>query len=111
MKIYSQADLVAELCEIFPEFAVCWKEDNWSEEFRSTSLHSVYMSLLPFLSQISPTQKQWQRFADHLSNAVASGGDQENAADTCVLEHLHQVKLNKTLRPLLSKEARAYVRA
>jgi hypothetical protein len=111
MKTYSQADLLADLCEIFPEFAACWEEDNELDEFRSSSLHSVYMSLLPFLSQISPTPKQWQRLADHLSNAVASGGDQENAADTCVLEHLHQVNLGKTLRPLLSNEARAYVRA
>jgi hypothetical protein len=111
MKLHSQADLVAELCEIFPEFAAYWAEDNEFDEFRSSSLHSVYMSLLPFLSEISPNPKQWQRFADHLSNAVAAGGDRENAADTCVLEHLHQVKLNKTLRPLLSKEARAYVRA
>jgi hypothetical protein len=111
MKIYAQADLLAELCEIFPEFAAYWEEDNELDEFRSTSLHSVYMSLLPFLSQISPNQKQWQRFADHLNNAVASGGDQENAADTCVLEHLHQVKLNRILRPLLSKKAKVYVRA
>jgi len=38
------------------------------------------------------------------------GGDRENVANTCVLEHLHQVKLNRILRPLLSKEARLYVR-
>ena len=111
MKSYSQADLLNDLIGIFPEFAACWEEDNELEEYRSLSLHSVYMSLLPFLSQIAPTQKQWQLLADHLSNAVASSGDRENAADTCVLEHLHQVKLNKILRPLLSKEAQTYVRA
>lgn len=111
MNQYSQAVLLAELYEIFPEFPAYWEKDKELDEFRSSSLHCVYLSLLPFLSQISPTQKQWQRFADHLSNAVAMGGDPLNAADTCILEHLHQVKRDKTLRPLLSKEARAYVRA
>ena len=111
MKPYDQPDLIRDLVQIFPEFASYWAEDNEDEEVRSSSLHSVYMSFLPFLGTVQPTQKQWRLLADHLSKAVASGGAQENAADTCVLEHLHQVRLNKILRPLLSKEAQAYVRA
>ena len=59
---------------------------------------------------VQPMPEQWQLLADHFSEAVASGGDWEIAADTCVLEHLHQIKLNRILRPLLSKEAQAYVR-
>ncbi|MEP7044321.1 MAG: hypothetical protein ABI843_14755, partial [Dokdonella sp.] len=111
MKRYEQSDLVNDLVRIFPEFSTYWEEDNAGGEFRSSGLHSVYMSFLPFLASVQPTKGQWQFLADHLSNAVASGGDWENAADTCVLEHLHQVKLNKILRPLLSTEARACVRA
>jgi hypothetical protein len=111
MKEYDQQDLVNDLIRIFPEFALEWEEDNEDVEFRSTSLHSVYMSFLPILGRGQPSQRQWQLLADHLSKAVAAGGDRENAADTCVLEYLHQVRLNKILRPLLSKEARAYVRA
>lgn len=106
-----QDDLLAELVRIFPEFRAVWEEDNGDEEFRSSSLHSVYISFLPFVAVAHPTQKQWQLLADHLGEAVASGGDRENAADTCVLEHLHQVRLDKILRPLLSKAALAYVRA
>lgn len=111
MNSYQQSDLVEELVQIFPEFLAYWAEDNADDEFRSSSLHRVYMSFLPFLATVQPTQQQWQRLADHLSSAVAYGGDRENAADTCVLEHLHQVKLNRILRPLLSEQARSYVRA
>jgi len=111
MNTYNQDDLLAELVTMFPEFRAVWEEGNEDEEFRSASLHSVYMSFLPFVAVAQPTQKQWQLLADHLSEAVASGGDRENAADTCVLEHLHHVRLNKVLRPLLSKAAQAYVRA
>ena len=111
MKTYEQIDLVNDLIRIFPEFASYWEEDNEDLEFRSFSLHSVYMSFLPFLGNIQPTKIQWRLLANHLSKEVASGGNRENAADTCVLEHLHQVRLNKILRPLLSKEAQAYVRA
>lgn len=110
MKEYEQADLVNDLVAIFPDFALWWEKDSEEDEFRSSSLHSVYMSFLPFLGDVTPTQKQWRLLADHLSKAVAAGGDRENAVDTCVLEHLHQVKLNRVVRPLLSKKARAYVR-
>jgi hypothetical protein len=110
MRTYSQADLVSDLIGIFPEFASCW-EDNVDEESRSSNLHSVYISFLPFLGRIQPTQRQWQLLADHLSKAVASGGEQGNAADTCVLEHLHQVGLNRVIRPLLSRQAQSCVRA
>jgi len=111
MDAYGQSDLVNDLAKIFPGFAAYWAEDNEDGESWPSSLHSVYMSFVPFLSTVQPTPKQWQLLADHFSEAVASGGDWENAADTCVLEHLHQIKLNGILRPLLSKEARAYVRA
>lgn len=113
MKTYEQSDLVNDLTRIFPEFALYWEKDNENEdeEFRSSSLHSAYMSLLPFLARTNPTQQQWQLFADHLSNAVACGGVQENAADTCVLEHLHQMKLDGILRTMLSREAQAYLRS
>lgn len=110
MEAYTKSDLVEELLQIFPEFLYHWKTENKEEDFSSKNLHSVYICFLPFLSRVQPTEIQWQLLADHLSKAVASGGERENAADTCVLEHLHQVKLNKILYPLLSKEARTYIR-
>ncbi|WP_436044157.1 hypothetical protein [Pseudoxanthomonas sp. LjRoot143] len=101
---------MSDLALIFPSFPAYWAKDIEDDGQPSSSLHYVYMSLMPFLKKAQPTQKQWQLLADHLSRAVAAGGDQENAADTCVLEHLHQVGLNRILRPMLSQEARAYVR-
>jgi hypothetical protein len=101
---YIQSDLLADLVQIFPEFASWWEEECEAEEvFHSCSLHSVYMSLLPFLGHAKPTQQQWKLLAAHLSKEVVAGGDRENAVATCVLEHLHQVKLDKILFPLLGK--------
>jgi hypothetical protein len=111
MSQYSQSDLLNDLSKIFPDFAAFWQADIRDDESPSLSLHSVYMSFLPFLTRIHPTPKQWQLMANHFSEAVATGGDRENAADTCVLEHLHQVHLSQVLRPLLSEKAKSYVRA
>ena len=85
MDAYGQSDLLNGLAKIFPEFSAYWVEDNEGSDSGSSSIHAVYMSFVPFLSTIEPTQKQWQLLADHLSDAVASGGDRENAVDTCVL--------------------------
>ena len=42
-----------------------------------------------------------------LNAAVDAGGDAENAASTCLLEHARQVKVDRVLRPWLSQAARA----
>ena len=107
----SQAQLLLDLSGIFPEFAAYWARETEGDEFPSKTLHVVYMSFVPFLGSLSPTQAQWQRLADLISREVAAGGDRENAVDTCMLEHLHQVKLNRVLRPLLSRAAKSLVRA
>lgn len=111
MDDYDQQALLDELCGIFPDFGSAWasEHEDDDEEFRSSSLHSVYMCLLPILSSFHPTDRQWKEFGEHLSAAVIAGGDRENAADTCVLEHLHQVGFAKKLRPLLSEKARGYL--
>jgi len=110
MQQYNQSNLLDDIVRIFPEFASYWEADVSGNDVPSPSLHTVYMSFLPFLAHANPTPKQWLLIATHLSEAVAAGGDRESAVDTCVLEHLHQVRLDRVLRPLLSKEARSYVR-
>lgn len=109
MNEYEQSDLVEDLVRIFPGFAVHWAADS-NGDFPSSSLHGVYLSFLSFVGSIQPSGQQWKQLADHLNKAVAAGGRWENAADTCLLEHLHQVRLSKQLRPLLSKDAQRYVR-
>ncbi len=111
MESLSQSELVGDISRVFPEFQAYWLAETADDEFPSESLHSVYQSLLPFLGAISPSPSQWKYLADLLSREVAAGGDRENAVDTCILEHLHQVKLNRILRPLLSPAARSMVRA
>ena len=110
MAEFSQAQLVLDLSKVFPAFADYWERDI-EGDLPSKSLHAVYMSFLPFLGGSSPTQAQWQLLASIISREVAAGGNRENAVDTCMLEHLHQVKLNKVLRPLLSEQAKSLVRA
>lgn len=109
MDQYSQSDLVNDLAKIFPEFASYWQTDIAEDEYPSNDLHSVYMSFLPFLSRANPTPKQWKCLADHFSEAVAAGGDRENAADTCFLEALGKGYTARMLRPLLSKQAKSYI--
>jgi hypothetical protein len=111
MENLSQYELVADLAAVFPEFQSYCAAETAENELPSESLHSVYQLLLPFLGTIQPSPQQWRRLADLLSREVAVGGVRENAADTCLLEHLHQVKLNRVLRPLLSPTARSMVRA
>ena len=43
--------------------------------------------------------------------AVDQGGVLENAVATCMLEHLHQVRCDRALRPFLSPAARERMRA
>jgi hypothetical protein len=110
MDQYNQTNLLDALVRIFPDFAEYWMTDIANDEDPSSSLHSVYMSFLPFVAKAQPTPKQWKLLAKHFSEAVAAGGGRENAAATCFFEALDKGPFSRTLRPLLSKEAKAYVR-
>jgi hypothetical protein len=110
MHPYDQTDLLDDLIRIFPDFANCWRADRADDEYPSSSFHSVYMSFLPFVTKARLTPKQWELLAKHLSEAVAAGGDRENAADTCFFEALDKGPFSRMLRPLLSNEAKLYLR-
>lgn len=110
MHQYNQTSLLDDLFRIFPDFANYWRADIADEEHPSSSLHSVYMSFLPFVAKAHLTPKQWKLLANHFSEAVAAGGDRENAADTCFFEGLDKGPFSRMLRPLLSEGAKAYVR-
>lgn len=110
MHQYNQASLFDDLVKIFPDFADYWAADTADDEYPPTSLHSVYISFLPFVMKAHLTEKQWKLLATHLSAAVAAGGDRENAVDTCFFEALRKGPFSGTLKPFLSKEAKSYVR-
>jgi hypothetical protein len=107
----SQDELLKALFAIFPPFRAEWLADQEGGEWSGDSLHSVYQSFLPYVSRFSPAQDQIQRLADLVNDAVAAGGDSENAVSTCFLEHLGQVGLLRPLRSLLSAESRTRLRA
>lgn len=54
---------------------------------------------------------QLRRLGEWISAAVADGSNIENAVSTCFLEHAHQLKVNRILRPYLSKEAKGKLHA
>ena len=111
MDTESQHHLLESIYQIFPDFEVEWAEHNSEPEFRTYSLHSVYMAFLPWVAGNAMTEAQLGRLADFLSNEVSKGGDPANAVDTCFLEHAHQVGIANRLRPILSDQAKAMLYA
>jgi len=101
MNLQSSREVLAAIVAIFPEFEAEWEEDNPYRVGGKFSAHSVYMKFLPFLASAKRTDKQMKRVAQLINGAVLAGGDSENAVTTCFLEHLRQVGLTSTLKPLL----------
>lgn len=103
-------ELQEQLFVIFPEYRA-----HFSGPFHDgpLSFHSVLLGFTAFLSRkaaaSSPTQLK--ALGQLVNQAVAGGGELENACDTCLLEHLHQIGLSKTMRPFLSQPARLRTRA
>ncbi len=70
--------------------------------------HSVLLTFIPFFGAELDTfsTAQLRRFGELVNVAVAQAGPLENAFETCLLEHLHQIKAERALRPYLSDLAR-----
>src|SRR5215471_18001786 len=98
----SPNELRTALIALFPDF-----ESQCEHEPRT--FHSVMIDFAVYFggnaAAFSP--KQLQAFADLVNSAVAGGGDLENAVSTCMLEHLHQIRVTKLLRPYLTMQAKA----
>jgi len=105
------AHLVQRIVGIFPEFAAYWQSDHPGEASKQQSVHSVYMSLLPFAHCAKATPKQLSHFSSLLNEAVAGGGTSENAVSTCFLEHLGPSPLRKALWPMLLAATKRSARA
>jgi hypothetical protein len=101
----SPEELLEELFAIFPQYRV-----NYDGPFHDSTptYHSVLQAFILFFGgQLALcSEAQLHRFGELVSLAVAQGGSLENAFSTCLLEHLHQIKAERTLRPFLSKIAR-----
>ena len=100
---------------MFPPFAEEWALEGMPPEdglvdsvYYEWKHHHVLQVFLDYFSsnaaQFSSTQVK--KLGDWLNEAVAAGGDLENAVSTCFLEHMHQVRIDGLLSPHLSNEAR-----
>lgn len=103
--------LLEELFVIFPEFHAEVSRQTRNDPYQT--YHSVLIDFTPFFGArlASFSEKQLRAFGELVSAAVAGGGLLENAFGTCLLEHLHQIRGERTFRPYLSKVARDKTRA
>jgi len=115
MKNRSLEEIEGILTNIFPSYAdeltVDKKED---EDFGYIyTLHSLFRDFLSYFSSNieSFSEKQLKEIGNFINEAVEIDDDLENAISTCFLEHLHQVKANKPIKPYLSKKAKERVHA
>ena len=102
----SPQDLLERLFTIFPAYRTSYTGPVHDD---SPSFHSV---LIGFASDFSGSlasspPRQLREFGALASAAVEAGGDLENAFETCLLEHLRQIRTKRALWPYLSPTARA----
>ena len=109
-------ETLRELCDIFPRFADEWTPEDAPEKdglvdgvYYKWTHHGVLMSFLQYFSsnQNSFDERQIRALGLWINNAVSLDGDLENAVSTCFLEHARQVRVDRLLRPHLSRRAKA----
>jgi len=105
MSFDTSRDLRAALVKLFPDFGAEPADEP-------ESYHRVVMDLAPFvtryLEQGSP--RTAEAFGELVSGMVGAGGDQENAIETCLLEHASQLRCDDLLRPHLDDRTRRALR-
>jgi len=106
----SPEQLLEELFAIFPQYRAGYPGPIHDDP---PTFHSVligFSSLLPGML-MSSSEAQLRGFGELVSAAVQAGGPLANAFETCLLEHLHQIRAERALRPYLSKMARERTKA
>lgn len=101
----SPEQLLEALFAIFPQYRARHSAES---EDDAPTYHSVLREFTSFFGAelASFSEAQLRSFGALVSEAVAQAGPLENAFGTCLLEHLHQIKAARALRPYLSKMAR-----
>jgi hypothetical protein len=100
------AEALAFLAALDPTFAAEWESNEHTDD--DLTLHHIVRVLACHLGarHSSLSEKQLRKLAEWLNASVAAGGERENAVSTCLLEHLHQLKLSRVLGPYLSPIAK-----
>jgi hypothetical protein len=93
-------ELLNQLFEIFPLYRTNYVGPDDDE---TSTFHSVIREFVPFFGREarSLSEKQVRAFAALINAAVEEGSKLGHAFDTCLLEHLHQIKAERVLRPYL----------
>lgn len=100
--------LVLELTKLFPLFADEWDGgESLGYDGVNFSYHAVFMELAPCcaLYLTEATADKREAFCNILNSMIDSGGDQENAVSTCLLEHASQIGIRNIIKPSLSQKA------
>lgn len=103
----SPEQLLEELFAIFPQYRAGYAGPIHDD---APTFHSVLLGFSSF-PLASPSEPQLRDFGALVSAAVVAGGSLGNAFETCLLEHLHQIRAERALRPYLSKTARERTKA
>jgi hypothetical protein len=100
----SPAELRSTLIRMFPDFA--------SQSDEAESYHQVVMELSPFIASYleKGPERGAKEFGALVNRMVEAGGSQQNAIETCLLEHASQIGCAKILKPHLSPAARKELR-
>src|SRR6267143_174474 len=102
MSYSTPLELRAALVALFPVF------EGESDAAEAQSYHRVVMDLAPFLKSYleGDSFRKVRAFGQIVNHLVAAGGDQQNAIETCLLEHASQVGCGRLLKPHLSDAAK-----
>ena len=109
------ADILAALLAIYPSFGDDWAVETaisngyWDD---TPTFQRIFMTFCQYFGVEAPKASLEQLLATArlVNDAVAAGGDLENAVSTGLLEHLHQIEATKYLLPHLSERARQELR-
>ena len=100
----SPSELYHRLVTIFPDYTF----ERTASDLEEYNYHALLLDFLQYFGVNHPrfSEKQLKKFGDVVNNAVAAGGEIENAFGTCFLEHLGYSFGRKALAPFLSKLAK-----
>jgi len=103
----SPEELLERLFTIFPQYRERYNGPIHDDE---PTFHSVLIGF-GWFPLATCSEAELRDFGTLASAAVEHGGALGNAFETCVLEHLHQRRAERALRPFLSRTARERTKA
>ncbi len=100
---HTPEQLLETLFTLFPQYRAAYSGPI--HDFAPT-YHSVLIGFSQFFQTDTYSETQLCQFGDLINQAIAQEGLLKNAFETCLLEHLHQIKAWHALRSHLSQLAR-----